>query len=163
MDAFSLHPYGETPRVPPTLPHPHTTSLGIADYPWKLVRLLGRAFDGNPQTGSKLPVLYAEYGVETIIPPDRAAAYSGSEVVKAVDASTQARYYTEAIRLARRQPTVAGIYIFHVVDETRLEGLQSGSATRTGRRRRASMRFAELAYDRERRPRPVHRVHLLPR
>ena len=40
--------------------------------------------------------------------------------------STQARYYAEAIRLARRQPTVAGIYIFHVVDETRLEGLQSG-------------------------------------
>ncbi len=47
-------------------------------------------------------------------------------MVEPVDASTQARYYTEAIRLARRQPTVAGIYIFHVVDETRLEGLQSG-------------------------------------
>jgi hypothetical protein len=125
MDAFSLHPYGESPRVPPTLRHPHTTSLGIADYP-KLVGLLGRAFDGTAQPGSKLPVLYAEYGVETTIPQDEAAAYTGREVVEPVDASTQARYYTEAIRLARRQPTVAGIYIFHVVDETRLEGLQSG-------------------------------------
>ena len=67
MDAFSLHPYGESPRVPPTLRHPHTTSLGIADYP-KLVRLLGRAFDGTAQPGSKLPVLYAEYGVETTDP-----------------------------------------------------------------------------------------------
>lgn len=125
MDAFSLHPYGESPQVPPTLRHPRTTSLGIADYP-KLVRLLGRAFDGTAQSGSKLPVLYAEYGVETTIPPDEAAAYTGHEVIEPVDPATQARYYTEAIRLARQQPTVEGIYLFHIVDETRLEGLQSG-------------------------------------
>ena len=125
MDAFSLHVYGESPRVPPTLQHPRTTSLGIADYP-KLVRLLGRAFDGTAQPGSQLPVLYAEYGVETTIPAADAASYTGHEVTKPVDPATQARYYTEAIRLARQQPTVAGIYIFHVVDETRLEGLQSG-------------------------------------
>jgi hypothetical protein len=125
MDAFSLHVYGESPRVPPTLRHQHTTSLGIADYP-KLERLLGQAFDGTAQPGSKLPVLYAEYGVETTIPPDKAAAYTGHEVITPVDPATQARYYAEAIRLARQQPTVSGLYIFHVVDETRLEGLQSG-------------------------------------
>jgi len=125
MDAFSLHVYGESPRVPPTLRHPNTTSLGIADYP-KLVRLLGQAFDGTAQPGSRLPVLYAEYGVETTIPPDKAAAYTGHEVIQPVDPTTQAHYYADAIRLARRQPTVKGIYIFHVVDETKLEGLQSG-------------------------------------
>ena len=47
-------------------------------------------------------------------------------MITPVDPATQARYYAEAIGLARRQPTVEGIYIFHVVDETRLEGLQSG-------------------------------------
>ena len=125
MDAFALHVYGESPRVPPTLRHPHTTSLGIADYP-KLVQLLGRAFDGTAQPGSKLPVLYAEYGVETMIPSEQAAAYTGHEVITPVDPATQARYYADAIGLARRQPTVEGIYIFHVIDESRLEGLQSG-------------------------------------
>jgi hypothetical protein len=125
MDAFSLHVYGESPRVPPTLRHPHTTSLGIADYP-KLVLLLARAFDGTAQRGSQLPVLYGEYGVETTIPAAIAGAYSGHEAVEPVDPATQARYYAEAIRMARQQATVSGIYIFHVVDETRLEGLQSG-------------------------------------
>ena len=38
MDAFSLHVYGETNRIPPTFRHPLTTTLGIADYP-KLVAL----------------------------------------------------------------------------------------------------------------------------
>jgi hypothetical protein len=146
MDAFALHPYGESPRVPPTLRHPRSSSLGIADYP-KLVRLLGQAFDGTAQPGSKLPVLYTEYGVETTVPTAQKPAYTGHEVVEPVDASIQARYYTQAIRLARRQPTVAGIYLFHVDDETRLEGLQSGVryADRTpkpslGAVRRASLR-----------------------
>jgi hypothetical protein len=90
------------------------------------VRLLGRAFDGSGQPGSKLPVLYSEYGVETTIPRTKASAYTGHEVIEPVDPAVQARYYTDAIRLARRQPTVVGIDLFHVVDETKLEGLQSG-------------------------------------
>src|SRR5207244_11282426 len=43
MDAFSMHVYGESSRIPPTLQHPRTTTIGIADYP-KLVSLLGDAF-----------------------------------------------------------------------------------------------------------------------
>lgn len=125
MDALSLHVYGESPRVPPTLRHPHSTSLGIADYP-QLVRLLGAAFEGTAQKGTRLPVLYGEYGVESAVPPAKASAYTGREVIEPVDPATQAQYYVEAIRLARRQPTVSGIDLFHVVDETKLEGLQSG-------------------------------------
>ncbi len=63
---------------------------------------------------------------QTTIPARKAALYTGSEVVKTVDEGTQARYYVDAIRLARRQPTVEGIYLFHVVDEQPLTGLQSG-------------------------------------
>ena len=125
MDAFSIHVYGENPRIPPSLTHPHTTSIGIADYP-RLVALLGAAFDGSAQAGSDLPIVYGEYGVETKVPPDKASLYTGREVVPAIAPETQAAYYRQAIELARGQPTVRMICFFHVDDETRLEGLQSG-------------------------------------
>jgi hypothetical protein len=125
MDTLSIHVYGESPRIPPSFTHPHSTSIGIADYP-TLVRLLGAAFDGTAQRGSKLPILYGEYGVETTIPTRKAALYTGREVVRTVDEATQARLYVDAIGLARRQPTVKGLYLFHVVDEQPLTGLQSG-------------------------------------
>ncbi|HZO34807.1 MAG TPA: hypothetical protein VFB17_07000 [Gaiellaceae bacterium] len=125
MDGLSLHPYGESPKVPPTLAHPHVTSLGIADYK-KLVGLLATAFDGTAQRGSDLPIVYGEYGVETTIPPAKAHLYTGSEIVPTVDEATQASYYDEAIRLAACQPTVRMLLFFHVVDESRLAGLQTG-------------------------------------
>jgi hypothetical protein len=125
MDALSIHPYGESPKVPPTLAHPHVKSIGIADYD-KLVELLGAAFDGTAQPGRDLPIVYGEYGVETAIPPGKASLYSGREVIPAVDETTQARYYVKAIELAACQPTVLMLLLFHVVDEPRLAGLQSG-------------------------------------
>ena len=126
MDAFSLHVYGESPRVPPTLRHPHTTSLGIADYP-KLVRLLGRAFDGTAQPGSKLPVLYAEYGVETTDPAGQGSCLHRERGGRAGRRRRRRRATTPRRSASRggSRPSQA-IYIFHVVDETRLEGLQSG-------------------------------------
>lgn len=119
MDELSVHVYGESPRIPPTLAHPRTTSIGIADYA-KLVRLVKRAF------GTELPIVYGEYGVETTVPAAELAHYTGHEVVRPVSAATQARYYTEAINLASCQPDVTAIYLFHVLDEQQLAGLQSG-------------------------------------
>lgn len=126
MDAFSIHVYGESSRISPTLQHPHTTTIGIADYP-KLVTLLGNAFDGTAQPGSKLPIVYGEYGVETSIPPDKASLYTGREVIPTVDEQTQASYYVDAIHAAEQQPNVRMLFLFHVVDENRLEGLQSAT------------------------------------
>lgn len=126
MDAFSMHVYGESSRIPPTLQHPRTTTIGIADYP-KLVALLGEAFDGTAQRGSKLPIVYGEYGVETRIPAAKASLYTGQEVIEPVDEQTQATYYVEAIQAAERQPNVRMLFLFHVVDESRLEGLQSAT------------------------------------
>jgi hypothetical protein len=125
MDMFSIHVYGESPRVPPSFRHPRTTSIGIADYD-KLVALLGKAFDGTAQAGSKLPIVYGEYGVETTVPPRDKHAYSGSEVIPAVGAATQARYYRQAIELAACQRNVRMLLFFHVLDEQQLSGLQSG-------------------------------------
>jgi hypothetical protein len=125
MDAISVHVYGESSRVPPWLAHPRATTIGVSDYR-KLVSMLGAAFDGTAQTGSALPIAYGEYGVETRIPPAKASLYTGREPVTVVDEPTQSRYYTYAIRAAARQPNVRMLFLFHVADEPRLEGLQSG-------------------------------------
>jgi len=122
MDMFSIHVYGESPKIPPSFPHPHTKSIGIADYD-KLVSLLGQAFDGTAQSGSKLPIVYGEYGVETDVP---AAGYTGTEVVATATPETQARDYRQAIELAACQKNVRALDFFHVLDEQQLAGLQSG-------------------------------------
>ena len=127
MDAFAIHPYGDTSRQPPTVRHPTSTTIGVADY-GKLVRLLGEAFDGTGQPGSELPIVYDEYGVETSVPFEKATLYSGSEpaTIRPVDEATQAAYYRQAIALTFCQPTVDTLLLFHVVDEPALAAGQSG-------------------------------------
>jgi hypothetical protein len=125
MDMFSIHVYGESPKIPPSFRHPRTTSIGIADYD-KLVSLLGQAFDGTAQSGSKLPIVYGEYGVETDVPAAQSAGYTGNEVVPTADVQTQARDYRQAIELAACQKNVRALDFFHVLDEQALQGLQSG-------------------------------------
>jgi hypothetical protein len=122
MDMFSIHVYGESPKIAPSFRHPRSTSIGIADY-GKLVGLLAQAFDGTAQAGSKLPIVYGEYGVETNVP---AGGYTGTEVVPTADVQTQARYYRQAIELASCQKNVRALDFFHVIDERKLAGLQSG-------------------------------------
>ena len=121
MDMFSIHPYPENSSIPPTLRHPRTTPIGIADYA-KLVRLLDDAF------GGALPIVYGEYGVQTSVAPGTAAAYGGREPAstKPVDYATQATAYAEAVRLASCQPRVRMLLFFHVVDERELDRLQTG-------------------------------------
>jgi hypothetical protein len=127
MDGFAFHPYGENSSTPPTLVHTSGTSLGLADYP-KLVALLGKAFDGTAQKGSKLPILYDEYGVDSQIPATKRTFYGGTEpaTTKPVTEQVQAAYYDEALKLAACQPTVRGFLIFHVTDETDRNRWQSG-------------------------------------
>jgi len=121
MDMFSLHPYPANSSVPPTVPHPHSTTIGIADYD-RLVALLASAF------GAPLPIVYGEYGVDTTIPPAERRLYSGhrAPTIDPVSARTQAADYIEAIRLAGCQPLVRMLLFFHVTDESRLTGLQTG-------------------------------------
>jgi hypothetical protein len=125
MDALSIHTYGESSRIPPTLAHPRVKSIGFADYE-KLRGILGEAFDRTRQPGRDLPIVYGEYGVETTIPEAKSSLYAGREVITPVDEATQGGYYVQAIQMAACQPTVRMLLLFHVADETRLEGLQSG-------------------------------------
>jgi hypothetical protein len=127
MDAFGFHPYGDTSSQPPTFAHPNTTTIGLADY-GKLTVLLGTAFDGTAQLGSTLPILYDEYGVESIVPAADPALYTGTEptTTKPVDEATQGAYYRQALALAFCQPNVEGILLFHAFDEANLAAWQSG-------------------------------------
>jgi hypothetical protein len=125
MDGFAFHPYGENSSTPPTVAHPQGTSIGLADY-GKLVSLLGKAFDGTAQLGSKLPIVYDEYGVDSQIPESKRGFYSGREVSRPVTEPVQASYYRQALEMAACQPTVRGFLIFHVTDETDFGRWQSG-------------------------------------
>jgi len=127
MDGFAFHPYGENSSTPPTFTHASGTSLGLADYD-KLVQLLGKAFNGTAQLGSKLPIVYDEYGVDSQIPVAKRNFYGGHEpaTTKPVSEGVQSAYYSEALQMAACQPTVRGFLIFHVTDETDYNRWQSG-------------------------------------
>ncbi len=126
MDAFSIHAYEDWSSLPPSFQHPRTTTIAIADYD-KLVNLLA-GFDGTAQPGSTLPIVYGEFGVETQIPPAKAALYTGTEpaTTQPVDEATQGRYYHDALAIAFCQPTVTTFFFFHAFDEPGLPGWQSG-------------------------------------
>ncbi|HWI07740.1 MAG TPA: hypothetical protein VNT54_09525, partial [Solirubrobacteraceae bacterium] len=99
----------------------------LADY-GKLVALLAEAFDGTGQRGSTLPILYDEFGVESVIPASKSALYTGTEpaATRPVDEATQAAHYRRALQLAYCQPNVVGLLLFHSHDEPARSGWQSG-------------------------------------
>ena len=127
MDSFAIHPYQDNSSTPPSFAHPLNTTIAIADYD-KLVKLLGQAFDGTAQRGSTLPIVYGEFGVETVIPTAKSALYTGVEPasVLPVDNATQAAFYREALAMAFCQPNVTMFLFFHTVDESNLDRWQSG-------------------------------------
>ncbi|MFN8224618.1 MAG: hypothetical protein U0R50_15375 [Gaiellales bacterium] len=127
MDGYSHHPYPDNSSQSPDFAHPKTTTIGLADYE-KLVSLLGTAFDGTAQQGSTLPILYDEFGIESVIPSGKTARYTGAEpaTTKPVDETTQAAFYQRALQLVFCQPNVAGMLLFHTVDEDELPAWQSG-------------------------------------
>jgi hypothetical protein len=127
MDGFSFHPYGESSSTPPDFLHPRSTSIGLGDYP-KLVSLLGRAFNGTRQLGSRLPIVDDEYGIDSVIPAPKTGFYHGREptTTKPVSEGMQAQRYRQALLMAACQPTVRGFLIFHVTDERDYNRWQSG-------------------------------------
>ncbi len=128
MDQFAIHPYQDNSSQPPSFRHPNTRTISISDYP-KLVGLLGRAFNGTGQAGSTLPIVYAEYGVESVVPASKARRYTGKELatVKPVSAETQGAYYRQAIQIAFCQPNVRAMLLFLTFDDKNLAGWQSGA------------------------------------
>jgi hypothetical protein len=127
MDWFAFHPYGSNSSELPTTRHPGGTNITIADYD-KLVKALGQAFDGTKQVGSKIPVIYDEYGIESTIPKSKAKKYTGKEPAstKPVALPVQGQRYKEALGLAFCQPTVRAMFLYHAFDEVGRGQWQSG-------------------------------------
>jgi hypothetical protein len=149
MDMFAIHPYLIPSKLPPTFTHPNTTTIGLSDYP-KLVKLLTIAFRGTAQRGETLPIVYDEFGYQSKIPQAVRFAYNhlGSRAAAdAIPESLQAKYYAQAFSLAACQPTVAGMLIFHVVDERDARAWQSGLYYGNGRPKTSlpAVRAAALA------------------
>ena len=119
MHGFAFHPYPESSSTPPDLPHPRSTTIGLADVA-RLRDAVREAF------GRDLPILYSELGVETTIPPAKRSLYEGEEVASPVDEATQADFYRRSLRLASCQRGVVGMLLFHSHDEPALTGFQSG-------------------------------------
>jgi len=128
LDVFDMHVYEDHSSLSPSFEHPNSKTISVPDY-GKLVAALGSAFDGTAQLGSTLPILYGEFGVETLIPAAKASLYTGTEPVSthAVDEAWQAASYAEAFKLTFCQPNVIGILLFHVSDEPSLAAWQSGT------------------------------------
>src|SRR5439155_6640098 len=89
---------------------------------------LGAAFDGTAQLGSRLPIIYDEYGIESQPPPTKRSLYHGREptTTKPVTEALQAEYYDEALTMAACQKNVRAMFLFHVTDEQDLDRWQSG-------------------------------------
>lgn len=128
MDVFAIHPYLERSDIPPSKEHPIGNTIGFADYD-KLVRVLGEAFDGTAQPGTKLPVAYTEFGVQSQVPETAQEPYTNLQSPLGKDAvpeETQAEYYRQALEMAACQETVIAVYFFHLFDEADLNRWQSG-------------------------------------
>ena len=72
LDLFSIHPYPANSSIPPTAPDPHSTSIGIADYP-RLVALLTGGLSAPPRRSST-----ASTASRPQIPRAELSLYSGS-------------------------------------------------------------------------------------
>jgi hypothetical protein len=127
MDGLAVHPYPLNSSQPPEVPHRKSRSVGMNDYS-KLVLALKRAFGGTRQPGAKLPIYYAEYGHQSVVPRAKQDGYRGRELstTKPVNERTQADFYRRAMLMARCQPTVKALLFFLIRDERELERWQSG-------------------------------------
>jgi hypothetical protein len=129
MDAFAFHPYLIPSRLPPTFrhAHPRNTTIGLSDYD-KLTKALA-SFDRTAQPGSTLPIVYDEFGYQSVIPPHKESLYTHLDTPVARDAiseALQAQYYRQALAIAQCQPNVTGMLLFHVTDEEDARAWQSG-------------------------------------
>jgi len=127
MDGFSFHPYPLNSSVAVDAVPSDSDHLGLIDQD-RLVRLLGKAFNGTAQVGSGMPILYDEFGIESVIPADKRELYGGFEplTTRPVSEAAQAAAYRRAIHLAYCQSNVAGMLLFHTHDEQGRLGWQSG-------------------------------------
>ena len=122
FDSVGHNPYPLVPGESPTARH--DVYIGQGDYD-RLVAVLDQSFAGTAQPAT--PVWYLENGFQTTVGDGRRSHYTGHEsVTRTLAPGEQAAQLANALRLAHCQPRVAAYFNFLLVDETLLEGWQSG-------------------------------------
>jgi hypothetical protein len=92
----------------------------------KVVAALGAAFDGGPQAGSALPLLWIDAGTATKVPRTKAALYAAdAAAAPGATERAQADAYISALKQAACRPTVAGVLLDRLADGSAL-GAQDG-------------------------------------
>ncbi|HSC91631.1 MAG TPA: hypothetical protein VLB86_08260 [Gaiellaceae bacterium] len=123
MDALSQHPYPLLNTDAPTKGY-RWPNIGMPN----LDRLKQAFWDAfartrQPTFEDGLEVHLDELGWQT---DAWGEGYDGFENVPVIDELTQGRYYSQAVRMAACDPSVASLSLFHLVDERDRERFQSG-------------------------------------
>ena len=128
FDVYAHHPYYGSPRESPTTKPKGKQTITLANL-GVLTKLLGKYY-GNKK------LWITEYGYQTR-PPDRSFGVSWIR---------QAKYLTQAYKIARKNPRVTMMLWFLLRDEQRLGGWQSGLFTVGGKRKPAYNAFRRLPH-----------------
>jgi hypothetical protein len=128
FDVYAHHPYYGSPRESPSTKPKGKQTVTLANLSI-LTKLLGKYY-GNKK------LWITEYGYQTR-PPDR---------LFGVTWIRQAKYLTQAYKIARKNPRVTMMLWFLLRDEGRLGGWQSGLFTAGGKKKPAYNAFRRLPH-----------------
>ena len=123
FDVYAHHPYYLRKNESPTTRSRDGNAITLAN--------IGRLISEVRRLYGRKQFWITEYGYQTN-PPDRALG---------VSYATQARWLTQAFRIARRHPRIDMMIWFLLKDDTSANGWQSGLLTATGRRKPAFEAF----------------------
>lgn len=132
MDGVDLHPYPIPQSLSFDSGYSNTTAFSVTNLP-RVYQAFYSAFSGTPQRTigpGRAPVSLNEVGIQTIPPAALAGKYTGIENGAGVASSGteiyQAAWYRKLVDFSLCDADVTKVNIFKLVDETALEGWQSG-------------------------------------
>ena len=127
MDSFDIHPYEDNSSVPPSFPHPKTTTIAIADY-GKLVALLGRLRrHGAARLDAADRLRRVRRRDDDPVGEGHPSTQARSRPPRSPSTSaTQGRYYHDALALAFCQPNVKTFFVLPRLRRGRPDRWQSG-------------------------------------
>lgn len=135
MDGLDIHPYPIPQNLPFATGYNDPTAFSVTNLP-RVYQAFYTAFNGTGQKTvgpGHLPVSLNEVGIQTTPSAATASSYTGHENASAqgVDGKTgteayQAAWYTSLVDFALCDADITKVNIFKLVDESALEGWQSG-------------------------------------
>jgi hypothetical protein len=126
MDDFGFHPYpgNSTDSISKGAQWPNASVANLD----RIKQALWDAFHGTaqPTVETGLGFRVTEIGWQAAVPQGSLGSYTGSENVETAAEDTQADIYGSLIRLLECDAQVSDVLFFHLIDESALEGFQSG-------------------------------------